>query len=443
MNATVPEPVRKPSAPSVPGTARDLLVLAGAVVLLVLTFALVWRWPDPPEGWAWLYVLAGCALCPMLVLLVIRHGYLFARRQHWPGRRTSETEHVDALLIPPEVRRPESFAGVARIDAAQKTALVPVPGSQGRFRARALTTYAAPAVAVLLAALQLAVWPKGPFGAGLALGQALLIFFVFLRIIVDRRPTQEWIERRTRAELFRREQYLCVARVGPYYPPRSADVEIRIGEIGGASFERMTELLALEYEEDEDRATWLDHLSSQPASAAAFDDLPDRVTTYQYYRTGKQIAWLRSAGKDARNSARHIEWLVGIAAVCNILLAVFNFFLLLTDSAAGGVALLQTAVAVGAFLPALSGMLLALQSVFNLRFLAESYELAEKALERLRKELTELQEEAARTWAGADPTRKRQLQTRFQKLALRVEAALSEEYVRWRLVTQRDAHELV
>jgi hypothetical protein len=91
----------------------------------------------------------------------------------------------------------------------------------------------------------------------------------------------------------------------------------------------------------------------------------------------------------------------------------------------------------------LSGLLLALQSIFNLRLLAESYRLTERSLERMRKELIALQDEVARLPVGADPARKSQLATRFQKLVLRVEADLTEEYVRWRLVTQRDAYELV
>lgn len=305
---------------------------------------------------------------------------------------------------------------------------------------------------VLLAGLQLAFWPMRPFGAGLILGQAFLVFFVILRIVTDRRPTQEWIERRIRGELFRREQYLCLARVGPYYPGRHSSPDTRIAQIGTASLERMTELMAMEDEEDRDRASWPDHLSPQPAPAPIFDDLLDRVTTYQYHRTGKQIAWMRSTANDTECSARRIERFVGAAGACNILVAAVNSFLLLTlqavpadqaGSGGGNVALLRPVVALSAFLPALSGMLLALQSVFNLRFLTENYRLTERSLERLRKELIELQEEVARTWDGADAYRRHQFETRFQKLVLRVEAELAEEYVRWQMITQRDAHELV
>jgi hypothetical protein len=400
MNATAQVPVR-----------TDVIVLTVLVVLLMLIFALVPLLPDQPEVWAAVQFIEGFVLCPILILLVIKHGYLVARRQHWLGRQRREKEHVDALQIPAKVRKPETFEGVGRIDMAQKEALAPIPDFQGKFRARALTTYAAPAVAVLLAGLQQAFWPMRPFGAGLVLGQAFLVFIVILRIITDRRPAQEWIKRRTRGELFRREQYLCLARVGPYCPGRHSSPETRIRQLGTASLERMTELIAMEDEEDRDRASWLDQLSSQPAPVPIFDDLLDRVTTYQYHRTGKQIAWMRSTLNDTEHSARRIEWFVGIAAACNILVAAVNSFLLLTfqampagQAASGGenVALLRAVIALSAFLPALSGMLLALQSVFNLRFLTENYQLTERSLERLRKELIELQEEVAQTWDGAD-----------------------------------------
>lgn len=450
MTAAAPEPARTPPVRKDSGAASpygDLAVLAGSVGLLALTFARIPRLPEQPEVWTAAQFIGGFLLCPLLILTVIQRGYLFARRQHWTGRRKSEAEQVRDVQIPPEARRPETFDGVGSIDAAQKKALAPVPDSQGRFRARALTTYAAPAVAVLLAGLHLTFWPRGPFGAGLVAGQALLVFFVFLRVVIDRRPAREWIERRTRGELFRREQYLCLARVGPYAEGRLTSPETRIAEIGAASFERMNELLAMEHEDDQDRATWLEHLSSRPARAPVFDDLLERVTSYQYYRTGKQIAWMRSAVADAENTARRIEWLVGIAAVCTVLVAGVSSVLLLAQPAAGqtagSVTFLRAAVALGVFLPALGGMLLALQSVFNLRFLSANYQATERFLERLRKELIELQEEVARTWAGADAPGRRQLETRFQKLVLRVEAELTEEYVRWRMVTERDAHELV
>lgn len=435
MNATTPETHQKP-----PATKRELppvFALAVSTILLWLAFAQVSRLVDP------LQYIVGALVCPALILLVIRHGYLFARWLHWKGREEREKKHLERFQASAGARKPEDYSPVDRLHAAQSEALKEIPDPQGRFRARALTLYAAPAMTVLLAGLQLALWPEGSFGAGLVLGQATLALFVIIRVIVDRRPTQEWIELRTRGELFRREQYLCLARVGPYEEGRLTSPDTRIAAIGSASLERMDELLRMENEDDPDRSTWLEHLASSPGSKPVFDDFLERLKTYQYHRACKQIAWMRSAAEDAEDSARLIEWVAGIAAFGSILVAAVGSFLLMTRPELrpdGNVEILDAAISLGVFLPALVGMLLAIKSVFNLRMLAENYQRTERSLERLRKKLVGLQEEAERK--PADDSQRRQLETRFRKLVLRVEAELTEEYYRWRIVTQRDTYEL-
>ncbi len=133
-------------------------------------------------------------------------------------------------------------------------------------------------------------------------------------------------------------------------------------------------------------------------------------------------------------------------AVATIVLASINAFWLLAmpEQVPGraGAMMLRHAVSLGMFLPALSSTVLALQSVFNLRFLIENYRLTEAALEHLRGQVMTLQDEMALASQGASDTQLRDLQHRFQKLVLRVEGALTDEYLRWRLIVQRDAHEL-
>jgi hypothetical protein len=450
MSATTPMGAPKPHpSKGLPGVQQytALGVLTFSAILLVLMFGILSQLSDQSKFWERIRFVSGCALCPTAILLAIKHGYLFGRWCSWLMRRRGERVRANALKIPGGVRTPDTFEGVAPIDAAEKEALPSIPDAQGRYRARALTIYAAPAVAVLLAGMQVAGWPNGSFGSGLVLGQAFLVFFVFLRVIIDRQPTQDWIERRTRAELLRREQYLCLGRVGPYSSSRPATVAGRIAQIQIASSERMSELLVMEDEDDKDRATWMDQLASQFARPPIFDDLGDRLATFQYYRASKQIAWMRSTLKDIEGTAKRIQWFVGIVAVATILIAAINSFALVTSAGypsggASGVSLLRGLVGLGAFLPALGGMLLALQSVFNLRFLAANYRLTERSLERLHRALIELQDEVGVTWKNADASRRRGLEMRFQKLVLRIEAELTAEYLRWRMITQRDAHEL-
>jgi hypothetical protein len=375
-----------------------------------------------------------------------RHGYLLARRYHWLIRQNNEQTEVDALRIPAEVRKPESFNGVAEIDAVQHRLMRPVPNAQGRYRAGALTIYVAPAIAVLFVGLQQAGWPTGFFAAGLVFSQAVLVLFVFLRIIIDRKPTATWIERRARSELIRREQYLCLARVGPYHDATCDHPISRIAWIESASLEGLGELVPMEHSGTCDRPSWIEHMSSLPQAAQILIDLPERIASYQYYRAGKQIAWMRSSRRDSENSAKVLTWLLGTVAISTILLAGVNAIWLLTLPTPAPettkLAILTHAVGLSVFLPAFSGTVLALQGVFNLRFLIENYRSTERALELLRGHLMALQDEIAKVWFGTDDVHRRELQHRFQKLVLRVEAVLTDEYLRWQLITQRDAHEL-
>jgi hypothetical protein len=430
---------------------KDPIYLTASVVLLVLIFLFIPRLPNSPTSWIWIHILGGGVFCPLLFLKVLNHGYLFIRQLHWPTRKKSEETRFEELFIPEDVKKPLAYDGVAQIDLSQHELLPPIPNAQGKYRARALTIYSAPAIAVLLASLQTTIWSTGFFGSSLILGSALLIIIVYLRIIIDRSPTQAWLELRTRSELLRREQYLCLAQVGPYYPGKLLTPKNRIDQIRIGSKERLNELVLMQYEDDKDHATWLEHLYLTISATPTFEDLLDRVKTYQYYRAGKQIAWMRSAFDDALNTANRLNWLIGTIAIGTVIVAIFTFTSLFSQSLTGTtptsstgiVTFYRTATSVGIFLPALSGMVLALQSVFNLRILSENYKSTEIGLERLRKELVELQEEIAEGWINALVNDRYQFELRFKKLVLRVESELTGEYLRWSMITRRDTHDLV
>ncbi len=261
---------------------QNFLLSLVSVLALVAIFAVIPRLPDQPMPWLTLQFVSGGMLCPFLFLLLVRHGYLFARRYTWLVRQSGERSEVDALQIPRASRKPENFDGVGEIDAAQHRLLQLIPDAQGQYRARALSIYVAPALAILLASLQQTGWPTGAFAAGLLFGQVVLAFLVFLRIIIDKKPTEDWIERRTRSELMRREQYLCLARVGPYLDADHAQTASRVTRIESASVEGLTELVPMEHIETGDRPIWLECLSSSPRSLPVLSDLPERVASYQY-----------------------------------------------------------------------------------------------------------------------------------------------------------------
>ena len=425
---------------------RDCLALVASLIALAVVFAVAPRLPLGSPTWVAVQVASAGLLSPFLAIMAIRNGYLFARRCRWLSRQTNERTEVQSLQIPTDIPHPNKFEGVPEIDAAQHRLLKPIPDAQGRYRARALTVYAAPALAVLFSGMQQAGWQRGPFAAGLVFGQTILVLIFLLRIVIDKNPTSEWIERRTRGELIRREQYLCLARAGPYRDAGPTYHLARVTRIENASFDVLTNLVRMEHLEAGDKDTWLGSLSLRPHPSELVSDLPDRVASYHYYRAAKQIAWMRSARKDCEDTARTLTWMLGLVAIATIVIASYNAVGLLALPENGpstdGAAVLSHAISLGMFLPALSGTVLALQGVFNLRMLTESYRMTEASLDQLRGLLIALHEEIAPVWGGADEAQRHEMQRGFQRLVLRVEGALTDEYLRWRLITRREAHEL-
>lgn len=424
---------------------RDLFLCIISAVSLLVVFNLVPASSDQSPPSLILQFICGSLLCPALFLFLVRHLYLTVRRYSWRLRRHGEQNEVDALRLPADVLKPESFDGVHQIHLAQHRLLPQVPDSQGNYRARALTIYVAPAIAVLLTSMALVTRPPHPFAAGLIFSQAVLMFWIILSIINDDKPTAVWIERRTRGELMRREQYLCLARVGPYHEAGLTRMLNRIARIETAGFEELVELVSMEHSDSGDKPTWLEHLASHPESVQLLSDLPERIATYQNYRIGKQIGWMRSARRAAVDTAKLMSWILGTVILLTICLAFANAALLFATgeqaSPDPGLQVLRNAIGLSIFLPALTSTVMAMQSVFNLRYLAENYHMTETVLDRFRGQMITLQNEIAESWPEASEKQKLKLQNRFQKLVLRTEAALTEEYLRWRFVTRRDAHE--
>lgn len=425
------------------------------ITIVILLVAVLWfeaRYHYDTGVWPILNFLLGLIVCPMALISAVRYLYLFARRARWLVRKNREKETTEDIRIPANVAPAQSFDDIDVIHDAQTKALTVVPDAQGLFRARALTTFMAPAIAVFLTGLQVANWPSGPFAAGLIAGQVILFAMVLIRIVTDRRPTDEWIKRRTRVELLRREQYLRLARVGPYAPGEHCTVGDRIQTIHFASLETMTNLVIMEYGGARAGQSWFEGIMRHPPNEPIFADLAARLDTYRYHRVDKQIGWMRVSGEQAESDAKLIGIFVAIVTLLATLLALYNTFVFLSVQPAGTVPAnaladafnktitLRGSVELGAFLPALAGGLLALQNVFNLRFLAQNYRLTAKFLERVDLTLTSLGNDLHAT---SDAAQTQILEARFQRSVLHVESALTEEYTRWRMITERDAYEFI
>jgi hypothetical protein len=203
----------------------------------------------------------------------------------------------------------------------------------------------------------------------------------------------------------------------------------------------MSELMVMSHAANGD--SWLDQVSHQAPPEPILADLPARLKSYQYYRTGKQIIWMQASAAQAEKDARLLSWLVGVVAMLVVAAAALNGIRLLAphwlivDGATKGL------IGLTGLLPAISGTLLALQSVFNLRSLRDNYRLTERILERQRGQIVTLEDEVELAWASANPVERRRFEVRFQRAVLHTEATLTEEYMRWRLVTERDAYEMI
>lgn len=465
-NTTPSKPAQIRPTPSTPKSkvskrnwfARLLphLRFAALVLQLAVSIAIVGAafYFGPGLAGNWQSIAVGCIAVPFSLILLVHSTYLLARAVHWQYRLRLEKAAKAGMRASKPQRKVETFDEIHLIDTAQHKELKGVPDAQGKYRARALTTYFAPPLAVLLVCLEQIVWPDTTFGSGLVLGEGSLIGFVLIRLVLDSRPTKKWIILRTRSEILRREQYVALAKAGPYLPTsqRRQAVADRIGAICTSGEDRLLSLLPQQHENG---VLWSDDLFRSASTTALFDDLLDRLSCYSHRRLDGQIAWMRSAQSEMKGSAKELAFLLLFVALATMVVAVIHFFQIGNAIAAAAIAASGSPSQVpaaptqgfadgvrvlGVFLPALSGAVLALQAVFNMRFLAANYKDTEVQLDRLRLPFTDLEREVRGLPETATAVEQRELEVRFQTLLLRAEGVLTEELTRWRMVTQRDAH---
>ena len=403
-------------------------VLAGSKVLIAATPAVVA---------CWLLVAVDC-------------GYFLLRARRWERRQAIERQDLERLAIPPKIKKPVTFAGVASIDEAQHAALSVVADYQGKYFSAGIKVAVLPLLAVLALALQaLAVDEGNPSGIGLAATEALLLVFLAYLIWVRQDPTRDWVASRIRAELFRREQYLRMALVGPYLdlPADEADhrSELRTGLFSEGSAAELRRLIPMATRTAEGTRPvverWIDQLWQQAEEESDIwaDDLEDRMRSYLHYRLDRQLLWFKLGVAANERAERQIALTLKAALLAAVVIAGIHTILLSQHVSSGQpsrMAFFPVSVGLLAFtLPPVCAVLLGIQELFTYRVLGVSYEQTRGELVELRAELQQLIFAATRK----DPHRA--LRRSFQALVLHTESVLTIELQRWIMLVSRPEFE--
>jgi hypothetical protein len=367
------------------------------------------------------------------LIFTIGQGYHIIRSYRWRERRTFEADQVRALVSLADVADPTVFPGVAVINKAQHALLPTVPDRQAAMYGRGVVVAAMPTVAVLLAALQTtAATPASPFASGLSLASGAVMATLIALVWRSRNPSQPWVRARTRAELLRREQYLCLARVGPYQNQTSDQITAtshhRIATIKTAPDDQLDRLISLR---DSDQATdWRDHLFSYPNQS--LDQLGERARAYLHYRIDKQLLWFIRNRDHHRRLERHISTITKAALITAVAATLAQTALHLAEQ---GNPIVTAGIDVTTLvLPPGCAFLLAIQELFSHRRLAAAYHDMATQLDHHRTVLT-----AQLDHPDPDPISDSR---QFQLTVLHTETALTVELRHWRLITQRDEYDL-
>ena len=404
-------------------------VLVGSKVLIAAT---------PVVVACWLLVAVDC-------------GYSLFRAKRWEYRQALESQALEKLAIPSKTRKPVTFAGVASIDEAQHAALSTVADYQGKYFAAGIKVAILPLLAVLALGLQtLAVNERSSFGIGLAATEALLLVFLAYLIWVRQDPTRDWVVNRIRAELFRREQYLRMALVGPYLdlPADEADhrSELRTGLFGEGSAAELRRLIPMATQTAEGTRPiverWIDQLWQKPEEESHLwaDDLEERMCSYLHYRLDKQLLWFKLGVAANERAERQITLALKAALLAAVVIAGIHTILLsqhVTSGQPSRMTLFPVSVGLLAFaLPPACAVLLAVQELFTYRKLGVSYAQTRDELVELRAELQQL------IFAGTRKDKPRALRRRFQALVLHTESVLTLELQRWIMLVSRPEFEV-
>lgn len=399
--------------------------------------------------WLPLISPAGVTLFGLWCLRVL---YLWQRKASYRRRERRRKEHpAEKLTIPVGVKKPEEFDGVQTLHECQWTYIGSAVEAQGDYFANGILAAILPATALFLLSYQLLAQPAGgSWAIGLIISEMLCLTVLAYLALTSREPTAEWIENRLRSELLRREQYLCLAGVGPYLlhqNPSDAATEAlrRKGQIEGADTHSLITLVPVQ---ETSGVTWLEGLHHKgPAKIPARADFIQRIESYLYYRIGKQIVWFANEIRDIQENEKMWSRLLTGALLAAIAVAGIHAFHLRTFNP--GVApehddaywkIVSGTLAI--VLPPLGTACLSVRAMYNFRGRSAIYEHEKSVLHLQRGALEALLREAKQSSSGTPGTDAGKTDFDFRLIALRTEQSLSFELTQWMLLMERREHEV-
>jgi hypothetical protein len=414
------------------------LAIQPYIRILVVGSVFVMVWTGVAAGWPYPFMIAALQVIFAAWSLVALHCvYHLVRERGHVRRRRRDQAARDAVVIPDDVRPSVAFPEIDALDDAHRLAIGDIPDHQGRYRATGLKVALLPSLAVLFLSLQVIFFPAGgPAATGMAFAESLLLIVMVVVVWTNERPTYEWVQSRARAELFRREQYLLLAHVGPYLGlPEHRVVavrDMRMGFLTHADLQTLGQLAVMAEQEVapsfRGHRLWIDALW-QAGRDQVCPDTSDRMRTYLHYRLRKQILWFHLAIGKCESAEQGITRLLKTAVLAAVAVALVYATLLSTGQPLNGThqpAGIALVALLAAGLPPFCGGLLAIQDLFAFRRLAMSYRETRRELVRYEAALRSLI-----TLYEEQPENSLEFQTRFRALVLHTESALTQELQRW------------
>jgi hypothetical protein len=375
--------------------------------------------------------------------------YLWQRKASFARRERRRKENpAEKLDIRPGVKKPEQYEGGHTLHEAQWTYIGRAVEAQGNYFAGGILMAVLPPLALFLLSFQLVALPTGGnLAVGLILGEISCLITLVYFALTRREPTQEWIENRIRSELFRREQYLFLAGVGPYLLEKASEAKEealrRRGQIEGADAHTLVGLVPMQ---ERSGLTWVEALHHKgSAKVAGRSDCVDRMDSYLYYRIGKQLVWFANEIRDLHENEQTWSRLLTAALLAAIGVAAIHAFRLYEESRVLSVVPAETEylrLAIGTMavvLPPLGTACLSIRAMYNFRGRSRVYEHEKNLLHAQKGALAALIEEANQPSVGRTLDK---IDFDFRAIALRTEQSLSVELQQWMLLMERREHEV-
>lgn len=244
---------------------------------------------------------------------------------------------------------------------------------------------------------------------------------------------KQWIKERLRTELLRREEFLLLARVGPYLSAPEEDLQDRVCERLLFIDSEINDPLDLIAMKDSDQS-WKDALEDARASSkltaipipqsAALHYLEDRIACQRKYFSGKSTKH--------RHTNELLEAAAKLVLILALVLSVVHLMTVLLPShplSRGWEVFFSFLLIAAISSPAFGALFDHLASIFGSERLSRSYLHHAEVLEEMEGRLRRLQVHMAPHLAGH-----RDAQFRFMRLVLEVEELLSSELRFWWLL---------